>query len=64
MSMPVKHLPAANQSLQLLGRHLAMFTERVELSDVRGRARVAAVEAGLDPDEVEREALKLLAAPR
>lgn len=55
---------AANQALRELGRVLALFTDRVSVEDVRTRARQAAIDAGLDPDQVESEAIKLLEPPK
>ena len=60
----LKHLPAANQSLQLLARHLGMFTDRIEVTDIRARAIELAAEHGIDAEELERTTLKLLAPPK
>ena len=60
----LKHLPAANQSLQLLGKHLAMFSDRIEITDIRARAIELAAEHGIDAEELERTTLKLLAPPK
>ena len=57
----LKHLPAANQSLQLLGKHLGMFADRVEI-DMKAQSLRVSAELGLDPAEVEAETRRLLSS--
>ena len=59
----VKHLPAANQSLQLIGRHLGMFTDRVEVDLTAQILRISA-ELQLDPVELEAETRRLMGRSR
>lgn len=55
------------RALELMGKHLGMFTDRVDVQLVHTRAIELAAEYGIDPAdiaEVETVALKLLAPPK
>jgi len=54
----LKHLPAANQALQLIGRHLGMFTDRIEI-DLKAQILQVSAELGLNPVELEAEVRRL-----
>ncbi len=55
--------PVALAALRELSRIQGQYETRVSIAVVSERSRQAALDAGLDPDEVEREALKLLEPP-
>ncbi len=57
----------ALRALELMGKHLGMFTDRVDVQLLHTRTIELAAEYGIDPAdiaEVEDIALKLLAAPK
>ena len=47
-----------------LGRHLQLFTDRLDITDLHAQAAVLADEHGLDADEIVRGAMKLLEPPK
>ena len=55
---------AAIQALTALGRHLQLFTDRLDVRLVREQAEIAAKAEGLDAEQVFADAMKLLTASK
>ena len=55
---------ASTAAYRELGRHLQLFTDRLDITGLHAQAAVLADEHGVDADEIVRGAMKLLTPPK